>query len=294
MLRNKTALLVIGVAALSWSGPLVRLATEAQPLAIAFWRTGIATAVLAPIALARHRDEIRNLGRRDLIALGASAALLALHFATWIASIDMTTVASSILLVNSQPVFVALAAGLVGERVTGRAWAGIAVAIAGAGLVAGGDFAASPTAGMGAVLALAGAVSEAGYWMIGRYLRKRLSLITYVVMVYGACALFLLVAALATRAPLTGFRQSTWLAMVAIVAGPQLLGHTTFNFLLGKLEATKVVVAILGEPVGAALIAALLFGEIPRATIIPGGILLVAGIGIVLATRQRPEVVPGG
>lgn len=287
-------LLVIGVAALSWSGPLVRLATEAPPLTIAFWRTGIATAILAPIALARHRDEIKRLDPGDLLALGASAGLLALHFATWIASIDLTTVASSVLLVNSQPVFVALAAGLLGERVTGRTWAGIAVAVAGASLVAGGDFAASATAGLGAVLAIAGAVAEAGYWMIGRHLRKRLSLITYVVMVYGVCAVFLLIAALTTRAPLTGFRPETWLALVAIVAGPQLLGHTTFNFLLGKLEATKVVVAILGEPAGAALIAALLFGEIPRATIVPGGILLVAGISIVLPVRERPEVAPGG
>lgn len=294
MSRRRALLLVMGVAAVSWSGPLVRLATEAEPLTMAFWRTGIATAVLAPIAFVRHGDEIRRLKKSDLLALGGSAALLALHFATWIASIDMTTVASSVLLVNAQPVFVALAAGLLGEHVSGRVWAGIAVAIAGATLVAGGDFIASTRAGFGAVLALVGAGTEAGYWMIGRYLRQRISLVTYAVMVYGFCAGFLLLAALVSRAPLTGFRQGTWLALLAIVAFPQLLGHTTFNFLLGKLEATKVVVAILGEPAGAALIAALLFDEIPRATIIPGGILLIAGIGIVLSARERAGVVSGG
>lgn len=264
-------------------------------MAMAFWRTGIATALLAPIALARHRDEIRALRRKEWIALIASAGLLALHFATWIASIDMTTVASSVLLVNSQPVFVALGSGLLGERVSGKTWAGIAVAIAGATLVAGGDFGASSRAGMGAILALAGAVAEAGYWMIGRHLRRRMSLSTYAVMVYGCCAVFLLSGAIITRAPLTGYRGSTWLALAAIVAGPQLLGHTTFNFLLGKLEAVRVVIAILGEPVGAALIAAALFAEIPGPIIFPGALLLFVGIGVVVALGERIRpVAPGG
>lgn len=288
-------LLILGVAAISWSGPLVRLATEAEPVAMAFWRTAIATLVLAPFALARHREEIRSLDRRNLIALMVSGALLALHFATWIASIDMTTVASSVLLVNSQPIFVALGSGLLGERVTRRTWVGIVIAIAGASLVAGGDFGASTRAGMGAVLAVVGAGTEAGYWMIGRHARQRMSLLAYVVLVYGFCALILFFAALATGAPLTGYRGSTWAALGAIVVGPQLLGHTTFNFLLGKLEAAKVVVAILGEPAGAAVIAALLFGEIPRATIIPGALFLIAGITVVLAGRRQLEAAaPGG
>lgn len=294
MRNDKILLLILGVVAISWSGPLVRLATEAEPVAMAFWRTAIATLVLAPFALARHREEIRRLGRRDLIALVISAGLLALHFATWIASIDMTTVASSVLLVNSQPIFVALGSGLIGERVSGRAWVGIVIAIAGASLVAGGDFGASTRAGMGALLAVAGALAEAGYWMIGRHSRQKMSLITYVVMVYGCCALFLLAAAIIGGTPLTGFRGSTWAALGAIVLGPQLLGHTTFNFLLGKLEAAKVVVAILGEPAGAALIAALLFSEIPRATIIPGALLLIVGITVVLAGRRQIEAAPGG
>lgn len=289
---NQILLLIIGVAAISWSGPLVRLATEAPPLAMAFWRTALATAVLAPIALARHRNELKGLTRSDLVALVSSAALLAVHFATWIASIDMTTVASSVLLVNSQPVFVALGSGLLGERVSSRTWAGIAIAIAGASLVAGVDFGASTRAGLGATLAIVGAAAEAGYWMIGRHLRRRMSLLTYVVMVYGCCALILLAGAVGSGAQIAGYEASTWLALGAIVAGPQLLGHTTFNFLLGKLEAAKVVVAILGEPVGAALLAAVLFGEIPQATILPGALLLIAGIGVVLFARQRPDFVP--
>lgn len=295
MSRRQALILVLAVLTVSWSGPLIRLAKEAPPLAIAFWRTGIATALLAPAALLLHRKEIRRLGRRDLLALALSGAFLALHFATWIASVNLTTVASSALLVGATPVFVAIVSNFIGEPSSRREWAGIAVAIAGATLVAGADLGEVATAARGNLLALAGAICGAGYVIIGRRLRQRLSLLTYVVSVYGSCAVLLAAAVTISETPLVGFRPATGAAILAIALGPQLFGHTAINFLLEQIEATKITVAILGEPIGAALIAALLFDEIPGLLVIPGGILLLAGIWLVAgAVARAGQVAPSG
>ncbi len=140
---------------------------------------------------------------------------------------------------------------------------------------------------LGNALALAGAVAVSGYWLIGRRLRRRISLIPYVTMVYGFAALALLSAALLLRQPLSGFRPSTygWLLLLALV--PQLLGHSSFNWALKHLPAAYVAVATLGEPVGAALLAYLLLGETPQLLkIIAAGVILA---GIYLALSRRPE-----
>lgn len=287
VLRRRTLLLVAGVLAVSWGGPLVRLATEAPPLAIAFWRTAVASAILIPLAVARRGAEIRALERRDYLTLAASGTFLAVHFATWIASIDLTTVASSVLLVTSVPIWAALVSGLMGGALSHRAWLGIALAIAGAALISGSGFAGTGTAGLGNLLALTGALAGAGYLLMGRQLRPRLSLLTYAAAVYGVCALLLLAALLAGGTAPFGYRGATWLAILGLAFGPQLIGHTTFNFLLKDLEAWKVAVAMMGEPIGSTVIAAFLFRELPGPIVVPGGVLLLGGIGLAVGAEGR-------
>jgi drug/metabolite transporter (DMT)-like permease len=289
------ALLIAAVAAVSWSGPLVRLAGEAPPLMIAFWRTALATAVLAPLALARHRQEISQLTRRDLIQMLAAGAFLALHFATWIASINLTTIASSVLLVSSTPLFVAAASAAIGERLPRAGWVGMAVAVGGVVLVAGADLAEIATAGRGNLLALAGAVTGAGYLFMGRQVRRRRSLLVYASGVYGICCLAVLAGAILTGNDLVGYPVETWLIVAAIGVGPQLIGHTAFNFLLQEVEASRVTAAILGEPLGSALIAVALFGEVPSWWVLPGAVLLLGGVGVVLRSGGRTaEPAPAG
>lgn len=224
----------------------------------------------------------------------AAGGFLALHFGTWITSVNLTTVASAALLVNATPVFVALGSVVLGERLAVRAWGGIAVAIAGGALVAGADLSSIASAAAGNMLALAGAVTVAGYLLVGRSVRRRVPILVYATVVYGACAVFLLATAVASGAPLWGYGAATWLSILGITVGPQLLGHTTFNFLLENIEATKVTIAIMGEPVGSALIAAVLFAEIPGWLVLPGGVLLLAGIALVVGARGRPEPAPVG
>jgi len=291
-------LLVVAVVVASWSGPLVRLASDAPPVAIAFWRTALASSVLLPMALATKRQEFAALPTKDLPLLGGAGVFLAIHFATWIASIGLTSLASSVLLVTSTPIWVALAARVLGERLTPRAWGGIVLAMLGGAVVALAPRAAQDGSGdafSGNLLALAGAVSIAGYLLIGRRLRPALSLLGYVSIVYGVCAVILLVVALVSGTALTGFSAKTWLVLVAIAAGPQLTAHTILNFLLRDLEAWKVATATLGEPIGASIIAVLLFSEIPGPLVVPGGLLLLAGIWISLTARKKTaEVVTVG
>lgn len=249
----------------------------------------MATAFLFPFA-ARQSNEIRRLTLRDFAALGAGGAFLALHFATWIASVNMTTVAASVLLVATTPVFVAIASVFIGEAPGPRAWLGIAIASAGIVLVGAADLGSIAGAGTGNLLALAGAASGAAYFLIGRLARRRISLPVYATFVYGICALIVLPFAMTSRASWGSIDPKMLWFLLAIVAGPQLLGHTTYNFLLERVEATKIGVALMAEPLGATLIAALLFGEIPGALILPGGLLVLIGIGFVITSGARSRL----
>ncbi len=289
MRPRHVALLVLGVAAVSTSAPMIRLA-DAPPLAVAFYRNAFAAAVLLPLALVRHRSELSALGRRRFGALFVAGAFLAIHFAAWIPSVSLTTVAASTVLVTSQPIWAAAGARVIlGERVRRSALVGIAVALGGAVLISGADFALSTRAFAGDLLALGGAVTAAGYLLTGRRLRQHLSLAAYTGVVYSVCALLLLAAALLSGTPLTGFEPKVWLLFALMALGPQILGHTVFNYLLRDLDTTLVAVAIMGEPVGASLLALALFGEVPPWSAVLGGALILTGIYVAVTAQARRQ-----
>ncbi|HLF69870.1 MAG TPA: DMT family transporter [Actinomycetota bacterium] len=268
-------LLVPAIIAVAWSAPLVRLAEGVPPLAIAFWRTFAATVVIAPFALVRGRADPPS--RKQVKMMVLSGAALAIHFASWIASVRLTSIASSVLLVVSAPVFVALGTTLLGRAPARRVWLGIAIATTGAAVIAGSDL--NVGGGLkGDGLAVVGAIAAAIYLLIGRGSRRHVSLLTYAGIVYGSCAALLGVTMLLTGTPFTGYSSKQFLLVAAIAIGPQLIGHTTFNFVLDRLDAVEVAVAIMAEPIGATLIAFALFGELPGILVVPGGLLLLAGI----------------
>ena len=281
------AWLAVGVTAVSTSAPLIRLA-HAPALTVALWRNLVALLVLAPAAWWLARGELRALTRRDLAWCALGGVALAAHFATWITSVNSTSVASSTALVATAPVFVALAGtAWLGERVGPQGWAGIALAIGGVVLVAGADLRVSGRALAGDLLALAGALLAALYVLVGRAVRRRLSLLPYVVVVYAVAAALLAPAALARGDQLRGFTAGQWAALVAMGLVPQVLGHTVFNFLLGRLRADAVAVAILGEPVGASVLALVLFAELPPPAALPGALLVLTGIWATLRDAAR-------
>lgn len=288
------AWLAVGVAAVSTSAPLIRLA-DAPALTVALYRNLVALLVLAPAAWWLARGELRALTRRDLAWCALGGAALAAHFATWITSVSLTTVASSTALVATVPVFVALAGSLwLGERVGRVGWAGIVLAIGGVVLLAGADLRVSGRALVGDLLALAGAALAGLYVLVGRGVRRRVPLLPYVVVVYAVAAVLLAPAVLARGDPLWGFTPGQWAALAAMGLVPQVLGHTAFNFLLGHVRADAVAVAVLGEPVGATLLALVLFAELPPPLALPGALLVLTGIWLTLRDAARARRVDGG
>lgn len=294
-LPSSTDLTVLTVAllAVSTSGPLIA-ATAAPAMAIAFWRNAMATGVLVPWAFATARSELLGLGRRELLLAVAAGVLLAAHFATWVPSLDYTSVSSATALVATQPVWAALLAQRAGHRIPGRAWIGIIVAVMGAGLVTGVDVTVSGRALTGDVLAVTGGACAAAYMVVGNRVRQSVTTTTYTTVCYLTTAVVLLVVCVAGRCDLTGYDGETWLKLALLTVGAQLLGHSLFNRVLRTTSPTVVSLSILFEVPGATLIAGLWLHQRPHLAAIPGLLLLLAGVGAVIATRDRatPPAVP--
>ena len=278
--------MVVGIFAVSTSGPLMA-ATAAPALAIAFWRNGMATAVLVPWTLTRHRAELRGMRGRERRLAVIAGGFLALHFATWVPSLTLTTVASATALVSTQPVWAALLARRAGARIAPLAWVGIAVSVLGAAVLTGADVAISGRAFAGDMLALVGGMSAAAYMVAGSEVRRHVSTATYTTVCYATTAVLLLTACVFGGQALAGYPASAWWRLVAVTVGAQFLGHSLFNRVLRRVSPTMVSLALLFEVPGAALLAALFLQQTPGRTALPGLVLLVAGIALVIAARGR-------
>lgn len=281
--RGDLALLGVAVLAVSTSGPLIRYAA-APALAVAMWRNLLALPALAVPAVRARRPD-----RREARLIALSGCFLAAHFATWVPSISYTTVASSVALVCTQPVWAALIARWRGEVVARQVWVGIGLALVGVLVLSGVDLSVSGRALFGDVLAVAGGIFAAAYVTVGGEVRRSVDTAVYTTGCYGVAAALLLVMCLVAGRPVVGYPATTWLAIVGLVVGPQLLGHTLVNTVLRSITATAVSVAILFEVVGATVLAALWFDETPPLAALPAGLLIFSGIIVVIrAGRRRP------
>lgn len=281
--------IVVALLAISSAAPLIAYAA-APALAIAFWRNALAVGVIAPVALTgRRRTELAGLDRRALLWSVLAGVALAAHFGTWVPSAKLTSVATATALVATQPVWQGLISLLRGRRLPAVIWLGIALAVLGAVLATGADVGVSARAAAGDLLALAGGVTMAGYTALGERARTVLTTTTYTAICYPVCALLLGAVCLLSGAPLTGYDGRTWLAIGALAAGAQLLGHSLVNYALRRISATTVSVLVLLEVPGAALIGWAWLGQIPRRATLPGLALLVLGVlVVVLAAARRP------
>lgn len=277
--------LSLAVLFVSFGAILVRLAA-APPLAVSFYRVALASLVLLPFAAGDARRSWPALGRRRGLLLVTAGLALALHFATWIASLSYTTVASSVLLVNTAPLFaIVLSRLFLHERPSRTVLLAIPVAFTGAALIAFGDWTGSPGSLLGNGLAVAGAVTVALYQVIGRGLRDALPLNAYVLGVWGTAALALAGLARGFGVLLGGYPKRTWLLFVALALVPTIGGHGLVNKSLRFLPAPTVGLFLLGEPVIASLLAWLLFTEVPGPWTLAGGAIVLAALGVVLARR---------
>jgi drug/metabolite transporter (DMT)-like permease len=277
----------IGVVAVSTGAIFVR-AADAPALVIAAYRVGIASLVLLPLAWRHARSECFALSFKDIGLAVSSGAFLALHFATWIASLDHTSVANSVILVNTNPVWVGLLAPIIThDRIRPGTIGCILLSVVGATIIGWGDFTTGGNALWGDALALMGSLFAAVYLLIGRHLRRRVSLLAYIVLCYGSAAVFLWGAVACSGHPVIGFSGATWGALCGMAFFSQLVGHSSTNWALKWLSTSTVAISLLGEPIGASVLAYLFFDErltIPK--VIGGGLILMA---IYLAARKEGQ-----
>lgn len=292
--------LVAAIAAVSTASIFIRFAqADAPSLVIAALRLTFATLLLAPLALSRHRTELQTLTRKEITLAVFSGLFLTAHFATWITSLEYTTVASSAVFVSTGPLWVALLSPfLLNERLSRASLFGLALALIGGTVVGLSDACVlqngiqCPELGQvlqgqvmwGNFLALAGAWAVTGYLILGRKLRAKMSLVTYIFLVYGIAALGLIVVMFAASQSPLGYplQAYVWIFLLALI--PQIIGHSTFNWALGYLPAAFVAVTTLGEPVGSAVLAFFILQETPSAIMVFGGMLIL--FGIYLASRN--------
>jgi drug/metabolite transporter (DMT)-like permease len=300
-----TLAIFIAILAVSTGSIFIRLAQRDAPsLVIAATRLTLASLVLAPIALTKHRNEIRNLTRGEWALAILSGLFLSIHFATWITSLEYTTVVASVVLVSTGPLWVALLSPIfLREFPTRWVWIGMGLALLGGILVGLSDSCAltgirltcppladlmAGSAFLGNFLALLGALTVAAYLMIGRRLRAKISLVPYIFIIYSVASLALIVYMLIAGETPFGYPPITYLWMLGLALIPQLIGHSAYNWALRYMPASLVSVTTLGEPIGSAILAFFILSEIPTALTLIGGVFILAGIYIsTLSTSQH-------
>jgi len=261
-LFNPYFALASGLIGVSTGAIFARLAGEAPALVIAAYRLGLASLILAPIAWCQCRSEIRGLSGHDLKLALLSGLLLALHFAVWISSLNYTSVANSVVLVTTNPLWVGLLTPFIThDRISRLALISIIISVIGGIIISSGDISGSGDALWGDFLALMGGVFMALYLLMGRKLSGKLSLLAYIMVCYGSAAIILWLVVLFLRLPVTGFGTKTVASFWALALIPQLMGHTSYNWSLKWFSTSTVAVSLLAEPIGATLLAYFIFDE---------------------------------
>ncbi|KDR96174.1 Permease of the drug/metabolite transporter (DMT) superfamily [Peptoclostridium litorale DSM 5388] len=271
-------IVMLGVLFTSFSSILVRL-SDAPALIVATYRLGFTVVLIAPVVLTRHRQELLKIRGKDLLLCLASGAFLALHFTTWFASLDYTSVASSTVLVDTHAIFVVAGSYMFFRESTSmKALAYIITALLGSVIISLGDSAAGSNVIYGDFLAILGAAFVSGYMLIGRSVRKKFSVLPYTFLVYSSCMAVLLAMDFATKTPIWPYPKNELLIFFALAVLCTLLGHSLFNWSLEHISPTFVSTSLLSEPVFASIMAVGLLGEVPPFVTIAGGAVVIVGI----------------
>jgi drug/metabolite transporter (DMT)-like permease len=278
--------LVLAIVCVSTGAPFARWAEPTPPLAIAALRTGIAALLLFGAGW-REIAGLAKLRARERWLVVASGAMLAIHFGSWIASLSFTSTAASVSLVTTNPMWAALFGTFLGDRVTRREIAGIAIAVAGCSVLAGGDWRAGGDALIGDALAIVGAISVAGYLVLGRRLRTAVPLLPYLGVVNGVAAVCLATAATATGTNFVALEPHAYVACAGAALIASFVGHSLLNAAVRTTPTHLVALFVLGEPIGSSLITWGAFGEQPPAHAALGSAIVIAGIGVGFVKRVR-------
>jgi drug/metabolite transporter (DMT)-like permease len=279
----------IGLIAISFASIFIKLC-DAPSLVIAAYRLTIASVFYIGFTRIRCGPILAAYSRSQLKIVLFSGIFLTIHFATWITSLKFTSVASSVVLVQSSPIFVAMGSFVfLRERPSKLMILGILIALIGSVIISAHDFSLDKNSLVGNLLAVAGAIGAAGYLLAGRKLRAEIDTFSYVTAVYSVAAVLLLIIAILSNASLVGYSPKTYLLFLAIALIPQVIGHTTVNWALKYFTATAVAVIILGEPIGASILALMILGETLSAVKIIGGLIILMGVTIAILAEPRKQ-----
>src|SRR5690625_2597232 len=260
---NPYVAVVIGVIAVSTSAIFVKLASGAPAGTIAFYRLFIAVVLMLPTILLKYRAEIRSITKRDWMLAILSGVFLALHFILWFESLNYTSVASSVVLVTLQPIFAFVGTYIFfGERFSVAAIISMLITLIGSFIISWGDFQISGLALLGDILALLGAATVTGYFLLGQRMRRNLSLMTYTFIVYGISSITLFLFNVVTQNTFISFPVDHWIWFIALAIIPTFLGHSLFNWTLRWLSTSTISMAIVFEPIGATILAYYILGEV--------------------------------
>lgn len=284
--------MAVAIVAISFASILIRW-SEAPPDVIAFYRMLLATMVLAPFALrSRNRTDLASLDRRTTAIMLAVGAVLALHFYAFNASLELTSVASATVLVTAHPILVGMLGLLLLNERPRNGGLGLALGLGGVVVISIADLGGGRLEGD--LLALAGMVAAAVYLLAGRVVRQKVGLINYVLIVYSSCTAVLFLIVLANGSPLWPYPLQELLIFLALAIVSTVMGHTVLNWSLRYLPAAFVSVSMLGEPVGASILAALLLAEVPAPAVVAGAAMVLAGIALTAGPGKRPgDATPG-
>jgi len=283
---NPYGVLIIGIIGVSTGSIFARLA-DAPALVTAAYRMGLAALMLIPLAVWKAGDELRSLSGHDIKLAMLSGFFLALHFATWISSLDYTAIANSVVLVNTIPLWVGLFTPLISkDRMGGSTITSIIASVIGAVIIGFGDFATGGKALWGDLLAVFGAIFAAVYLLCGRNLRRKLSLLSYIAICYGSAAVILWLVVLFLNLPITGYSRQTVAAFWAMAFISQLIGHSSYNWSLKWFSTSLVAVSLLGEPIGSTLLAYIIFDEGLTWMKFIGGLFILSAIYIAASDEK--------
>ena len=289
---NPYVAVVIGVIAVSTSAIFVKLASGAPAGTIAFYRLFIAVVLMLPTILLKYRAEIRSITKRDWMLAILSGVFLALHFILWFESLNYTSVASSVVLVTLQPIFAFVGTYIFfGERFSVAAIISMLITLIGSFIISWGDFQISGLALLGDILALLGAATVTGYFLLGQRMRRNLSLMTYTFIVYGISSITLFLYNVVTQNTFISFPVDHWIWFIALAIIPTFLGHSLFNWTLRWLSTSTISMAIVFEPIGATILAYYILGEVVTPSQWLGGSIVIFGLFLfIMSTTRKPKV----
>lgn len=279
--------IIIGVASVSMSAIFVKLA-NAESAVIAFYRMFFSILIMSPVFFLKYSGEIKLLHKKDWIFSTIAGVFLAFHFILWFESLNYTSVASSTVLVTLQPLFAFIGTYIFfKEKISLQSIVAGSVAIVGSFLISWGDFRVSGSALYGDILALIACALITGYLLFGQDVRQRLSLMTYTMVVYSVSTICLFFYVLITGQSFGPYESTDWFWFIMLAIVPNLLGHTLFNWALKWVSTNTISIAILFEPVGAAILAYFIFAEKLIASQIIGGLVVVGGISLFIIDIKK-------